>query len=68
MTLGTEPTQGTTLLTKPLFGLCKKQTNEICLGGSVSTNHDVFFTHLEAIENLIKIEFPGGFMAKHWLI
>ena len=24
---------------------------------AVSTSHDVFFTHLEAIENLIKIEF-----------
>ena len=37
----------------------KKQTNAICIGGSVSTNHDVFFTHLEAIENLINIELPG---------
>jgi len=37
----------------------KKQANTICIGGSVSTSHDVFFTHLEAIENLINIEFPG---------
>ena len=36
-----------------------KKTNAICIGGSVSTSHDVFFTHLEAIENLINIEFPG---------
>ena len=26
-----------------------KQTNAICIGGSVSTSHDAFFTHLEAI-------------------
>ena len=45
-------------LTKALFGLWKKQTNAICIGGSVSTSHDVFFTLLEAIDNLIKIKFP----------
>ena len=48
------------LLTKAVFGLLeKKRTNAICIGGSVSTSHDVFFTHLEAIENFINIEFPG---------
>jgi len=26
-----------------LFELWKKQTNAICIGGSVSTSHDVFF-------------------------
>ena len=48
------------ILTKALFWILeKKQTNAICIGGSVSTSHDVFFTHLEAIENLINIEFPA---------
>ena len=31
------------------FGRLKKQTYAICIGGSVSTSHDAFFTHLEAI-------------------
>ena len=26
----------------------KKKTNAICIGGFISTSHDVFFTHLEA--------------------
>ena len=49
------------LLTVPynFFGLWRKKNNAICLSGSVSTIHDVFFTHLEAIENLMNIEFPG---------
>ena len=37
----------------------KRGKNAICKVGSVSTSHDVFFTHLEAIESLMNIEFPG---------
>ena len=57
------------LLAKALFWtLEKKQTNAVCIGGSVSTSHDVFFTYLEANLKFDNIEFPGVFMAKQLLI
>ena len=48
------------LLTKALFWTFEsKHANTICKGGSVSTSHEAFFTHMEVIENLINIEFPN---------
>jgi len=38
--------------------------NKIRTSGSLTTSHDAFFNHLQAIENLIIIEIPGVLYGK----